>query len=79
METKAIKISESNYKWICEYAGDLQKELGEPVSVDRALTFLTKRSKLSDLAGSWVMSDKDVKEMMDTLKKGWKKWKIKSV
>jgi len=79
METKAIKISESNYKWICAYAGELQKELREPVSIDRAITFLTKKNKLSDLAGSWIMNDKEAEEMISTLKKGWKEWKIKSV
>ena len=79
METKTIKISSLNYKWICEYAGELQHEFGEPISIDKALTFLGKRTKLSDLAGAWKMGDKDAEIMMKTLKKGWGAWKISSV
>lgn len=29
-------------------------------------------AKLSDLAGSWKMSDKEAEEFMSELKKGWK-------
>jgi len=78
METKTIKISSSNYREICEFAGELQKNIGEPVSVDKALTFLLNKSKLSDLAGSWKMTDREADEMMKGLRKGWSSWKIKS-
>lgn len=78
MEAKTVKISEANYRALCEYAGELQRDLGEVVSVDRALTFVLYRSKLSDLAGSWKMSDKESDEIMKDIKKGWKNWKIKS-
>lgn len=78
VETKTIKISSGIYKEICEYAGELQKELREPVSIDRALTFLFHKRRLSDLAGSWRMSEKEAKEMMKTIKKGWNTWKLKS-
>jgi len=79
METKTVKISASNYKMIYEYAGELQKELGQPVSIDKTLTFLLHKSRLSDLAGSWKMSEKEATEMMKNLRKGWGNWKIKSV
>lgn len=79
METKTVKISALTYRWIYEYAGEIQREIGEPVSIDKALTFLFQRSKLSDLAGSWKFSDKEAEEMQFSLKKGWSKWKIKSV
>lgn len=79
METKTVKISAVNYKGICEFAGELQQEFGEPVSVDRALTFLLQKPKLSDLAGSWQMTEHQEKEMMKNLNEGWKKWRIKSV
>ena len=38
-----------------------------------------KSDKLSDLAGSWNISDKEVKKMKKDFRKGWKKWKIPSV
>lgn len=79
MEAKTIKISQLNYRRICEYAGELQQEIGEPVSIDRTLTILLQKNKVSDLAGSWKMSEKEANTMIDTLKRGWKTWKISSV
>ncbi len=78
MEAKTIKISALNYKSICEYAGEFQKQIGEPISIDRALTLLLKKDKLSDLAGSWKMNDKEAEIFLKEVKKGWSKWKIKS-
>jgi len=34
--------------------------------------------KISDLAGSWKMSDEEREEFMKSLKEGWKRWEIKS-
>ena len=79
MDTKTIKISSDTYREVCELAGELQKELGEPVSLDKALSFLVHKRKLSDLAGSWKMNEKEATQMMKTLQKGWNTWKIKSV
>ena len=61
METKTVKISEENYKKIRKFAGELQKEIGEPVSVDRALSFLFKKTSIKDLAGALKMTDKEAK------------------
>ena len=77
METKTIKISTGNYRSICEFAGELQKERGELVSIDRTLSVLLQKKKLSDLAGGWKMSDKEAEEMQESLRGGWKKWKTK--
>ena len=79
MGTKTVKISDENYREICGLAGELQADLGEPVSVDKALTFLFHKNKLSDLAGSWKMSDKQADEMLGSLHRGWSTWKIRSV
>ena len=71
-------MSEENYRCIAEYAGELQKTLQEPVSLDKALSFIFNKGKLSDLAGSWKMTDKEAVEFMHDLRGGWKKWTIKS-
>lgn len=72
---KAIKISEENYKWLSKLAGNLQSEKGEPISIDEAIGHLRQqKSKLSDLAGKWALNEKETKEMMASLRKGWKKW-----
>lgn len=75
MDTKTVKISTVNYRMLCEYAGELQKECGRPVSIDKTLSVLLKKGTLSDLAGSWKMSDKDAVAMRKSLASGWKRWK----
>lgn len=74
----SIKISEENYKMLCSLSGKLREELHKPVSLNEALSFLYKNRKISDLAGTWKMSDKEAEGFMSDLKEGWKRWKIKS-
>lgn len=78
MVTKAVKISDDNYKWLCEVAGTLQAKEGSVKTMDDALNYVKKRlkSKLSDLAGAWRMTDKEAKEMEKSLKSGWRKWNV---
>ena len=75
MDTKTIKISEETYRWLIQLSGEMQKDLGRPVSIDRALRKL-RSGKVSDLAGSWEMSDEEVHKMFKKLSGGWRKWKI---
>ncbi len=75
----SIKISEENYKRLASLSGRLRNRLHKPISINDAINFLYKRKKISDLAGSLKMDDKEVNRFMKDLKKGWNKWKIKSV
>ncbi len=81
METKTIKISKKNYEWLYEEAGKLQAKERKSISIDKTLTYISKKMKkrLSDITGSWRMTDKEVKTFMEDLEKGWKKWRIGSV
>ena len=74
MTTKSIRVSEETYRKLVELAGRLQAELKRPVSVEDAIRYLLKR-KISDLAGSWEISDEEVKEIKESLKMGWKAWR----
>ena len=74
----SIKISEDNYKMLCSLSGKLREKLHKPVSINEAISYLYKRKEISDLAGTWDMSDKEARGFMGDLKKGWSKWKIKS-
>lgn len=74
MTTKSIKLSEETYRKLVELAGKLQAELKRPVSIEEAIKYLMKR-RISDLAGSWEMSDEEVKEIKESLRKGWRAWK----
>ncbi len=79
METKNVKISEENYRKIRQFAGELQKEMGTSISMDRALSFLLKKTSIKDLAGAWKMSDKEADELIVSIKKGWSSWKKRYV
>ncbi len=74
----SIKISEENYRRLCFLSGKLREELHKTVSINDAISFLYNRRKLSDLAGSWKMSDMEAKSFMEDVRKRWKGWKIKS-
>ena len=75
----SIKISKENYEKLCSLSGKLRETFYRPVSINDAISFLYNKRKLSDLAGGWEMSDKEVTSFMNDIKKGWKNWKIKSV
>ena len=75
----SIKISEQNYKILCELSGRLREKLHKPVSINDAISYLYSRRKVSDLAGTWKMSEKEVEEFTADLREGWGRWKIKSV
>jgi len=75
MATKSIKLSEDVYKKLVELAGKLQVELKKPVSIEDAIRYLL-RKRISDLAGSWDVSEEEVEEIKASLEKGWKNWKL---
>ncbi len=75
MATKSIKLSEDVYKKLVELAGKLQVELKKPVSIEDAIRYLL-RKRISDLAGSWDISEEEVEEIKTSLEKGWKNWKL---
>jgi predicted CopG family antitoxin len=78
-ETKAIKVSKETYAELSEIAGELQVKLKRPVSIDEAIKHLAKRRKkgvkISDLAGSWDMTDREAEEMKTAISEAWKNWK----
>ena len=75
----SIKISEENYGRLSFLSGKLREMLYRPVSLNETISFLYNRRRLSDLAGSWKMNDKDAELFLRDVKRGWKEWKIKSV
>ncbi len=79
-ELKAIKVSKETYSQLNEIAGELQTTLKRPVSIEEAMKYLIKRKekgrKISDLAGSWNLTDREHKEIKNSLDESWKKWKL---
>lgn len=79
-ESKTIKVSKETYAELSEIAGELQLKLKRPVSLEEAIKQLTKRrkkgTKISDLAGSWKISDKETEEIKSAIDEAWKNWKI---
>ena len=78
-ESKAIKVSRETYAELSAVAGELQTKLKRPVSIDEAIKHLARRrrkgAKISDLAGSWKMSDREAEEMENAISEAWKNWK----
>ena len=79
-ESKAIKVSKETYAELSEIAGELQVKLRRPVSIEEAIKHLTRRQrkgvKISDLAGSWTMTDLEAEEIETEISQAWKKWKL---
>ena len=71
---RSIKISEENYRKLNSISGKLRESLRRPVSINEAITIISRQGRLSDLAGSWKSSDSEIEEFMSNLKKGWGKW-----
>ena len=74
----SIKVSEENYRNLSALSGKLQEMLKKPVSLNEAISFLYKKRKISDLAGSWKMNEKEAGDFQESLRKGWKRWKTTS-
>ena len=78
-ELKAIKISKETYAELSAIAGELQIKTRKPVSIDEAVKYLIRRGKkgkkISDLAGSWIMSDSEAEEIKTSIDKAWATWK----
>ncbi|MDH5811835.1 MAG: hypothetical protein QE160_06175 [Candidatus Verstraetearchaeota archaeon] len=81
-EAKTIKISKETYVKLSEVAGELQMRLKRPVSLDEAMRYLlslksrNKKVRITDLAGSWDLSDEEWAEIKISLTEAWKKWKL---
>jgi hypothetical protein len=78
-ELKAVKISKETYSELCVVAGELQIKRKKSVSIDDAMKYLLSRKKkgkkISDLAGSWSMSDQEAEEIQASFAKAWETWK----
>ncbi|MBS7637719.1 hypothetical protein KEJ49_02350 [Candidatus Bathyarchaeota archaeon] len=76
---KTIKIGEDAYTGLTRVAGKLQMRLGRPVSLNEALRYLLslsrKGDRITDLAGSWEMSDEEWDEIRSLLSEAWRRWR----
>jgi len=64
-------------------AGELQVRLKRPVSFDEAMRYLLSLRErkrrgvvITDLAGSWDMSDEEWAEIKVDLEEAWRRWKV---
>lgn len=76
---KTIRVDEETYKRLMEQAGRLQALLRRSVSLDETIRYLTEglrgQNRISDLAGSWMVSDEEAEEIRKGLAEGWEKWR----
>jgi len=77
---KSVRVEEKTYRKLSQTSGRLQTMFGRPVSLDEAIWYLLKEprgeGRISDLAGSWEMSESEVREVKKMLREGWKRWKL---
>ncbi len=73
-----IRIRDETYRRLNEAAGKLRSKLKRPVSMDEVLESLLRERNLrpSDFAGSWSMTETELKEFERGLKAAWKSWKL---
>jgi predicted CopG family antitoxin len=80
MTTKTIHVNEDIYKRLFKVAEQLQTEMKHSVSVDEAIEILMGnfrlKNKISDLAGTWDISEEEVETIKKSIKDGWRRWKI---
>jgi len=77
--SKSLRVDDETYRRLCEIAGKLQARLKRPVSVDEAIRSLIqmpqgKQKRITDLAGTWKLTDEELNEIMESLHKGWRRW-----
>ncbi|MCW3132904.1 MAG: hypothetical protein N2V78_01005 [Methanophagales archaeon] len=79
MATKTIHVNEDIYKRLFKVAEQLQTEMKHSVSVDEAIEILiddfARKNKISDLAGTWDISEEEVETIKKSIKDGWRRWK----
>jgi len=79
-EVKTVKISKETYAKLSEIAGELQMKLKRPVSLDEAvrhlITLKGRGVRITDLAGSWDVSEDEVAEIKASLREAWRKWRL---
>jgi hypothetical protein len=77
-EVKTIKVSKDTYAKLCEISGELQIKLRRSVSIEEAMKELIKRKekgrRISDLAGSWSITETESKEIQASIEETWKTW-----
>ena len=77
---RSVRVEEKTYRKLSQAAGRLQSVWGRPVSIDEAIWYLLKAPKeentISDLAGSWEMSEGEAREIERLLREGWSRWKL---
>ncbi|MGB9740483.1 MAG: hypothetical protein ACP5IM_05955 [Candidatus Bathyarchaeia archaeon] len=84
-DAKTVKISKETYVKLSEVAGELQMKLKRPVSLDEAMRYLLRLKegwrgvKITDLAGSWEMSDEEWARIKVSLTEAWKKWRLTEI
>ena len=78
-ELKAVKVSKETYAQLAAIAGELQVKLKRPVSIEEAMKHLIRQRekgrKITDLAGSWDVTDEETEKIKASINQVWETWK----
>jgi len=76
---RSVRVEERTYRKLSQSSGRFQSLLGRPVSLDETIWYLLRGARedrrISELAGSWKMSDVEARSIMKSLGEAWKRWK----
>ena len=77
---RSVRVEERTYRKLSQASGQLQTILQRPVSLDEAIWYLLngarEEGRISDLAGTWDMSESEARQTERVLREGWKHWKL---
>lgn len=75
--SRTVRVDEETYRKLTVHAGKLQRDREKPVSINEAIKDLTESpsTKISDLAGTWEITDEEYRRIKDSLREGWSRWK----
>jgi len=78
---RSVRVDEGTYKKLCREAGRLQAEFDRSVSLDETIWWLLRGpiegNWITDLAGTWQVSDAEVKDLERVLREGGSRWNVR--
>lgn len=78
---RSIRVDKKTYRKLAEETGRLQTKMGRRVSLDETIWYLLKQpresNRITDLAGTWDVSAEEARDIEDSLRMGWRRWRIK--
>jgi len=78
---RSVRVEERTYRKLSREAGRLQTQFGRSVSLDETIWSLLRgpreEGRITDLAGTWRVTDAEIRDFERALREGWSRWKVR--